>query len=139
MPIPLSRIRNAALALGLSLALGGCVVGPPGYYGQGGYYGGVVTVAPPAPRVEYYGSPPYPGDVWIAGYWRWGGSRYLWQRGHWSAPRAGYRWVPHRWEHGSRGWHAVGGRWARDNRGDHRGDDRGEHRGEHRGWRHNDH
>jgi WXXGXW repeat (2 copies) len=104
------RLRNVAIVLGFSLAMGGCVVapGPPGYYG-----GGYVSAAPPAPRVEYYGVAPYPGYFWIGGFWRWGPGGYVWAPGHWQAPRAGFRWVPRHWERGPRGWHMAGGRWAR--------------------------
>lgn len=125
MRIPLCRIRNAAIALVLPLALGACVVGPPGFYGDG-YYGAGIAIAPPAPRVEYYGRAPYPGDVWIDGFWQWAGGGYEWRPGYWSAPRPGYRWVPRRWVHGGDGWSMAGGRWARDDRG------------EHRGWHHGD-
>src|SRR5487761_457737 len=98
-----SRARNAAIALGLALALGGCVVAPA----PGPYYGGaVVAVAPPAPRVEYYGRAPYPGYFWIGGYWNWAGGRYVWAPGRWAAPHPGYRWVPRHWVQGPRGgWH----------------------------------
>lgn len=109
MPPVVRRASTVAIILGFSLALGGCVVGPPGRY----YAGGAINLAPPQPRVEYYGSAPYPGYIWIGGYWRWGPGRYLWVPGYWSAPRAGYRWVPRRWVHGPRGWHMRGGRWAR--------------------------
>lgn len=105
-----SRARNVAIVLGLAVALGGCVVAPaPGPY----YGGGYVAVAPPPPRVEYYGTPPYPGYFWIGGFWRWGPRGYVWAPGHWAAPRPGYRWVPRHWVHGPRGWHAGGGRWVR--------------------------
>ncbi len=110
MPRASIRLRHIAVILGLSLALGGCVVVParPGYYG-----GGWVGYAPPAPRLEYYGVAPYPGYFWIGGYWRWGPGRYLWTPGHWQAPRAGFHWVPRHWVHGARGWRMAGGRWAR--------------------------
>ena len=108
MPRVVSRARNVAAALGLSLALGGCVVAPPRYY-----VGGTVTIAPPPPRVEYYGPPPYPGYFWIGGNWNWGPGRYVWVPGHWAAPRPGYRWVPRHWVQGPRGgWHVAGGHWA---------------------------
>ena len=127
----LSRIGRVTIVLGLSLALSACVVGPPGYYGRG-YYGGAILFAPPAPRFEDYGAPPYPGDVWIAGYWQWAAGGYRWVRGYWSPPHPGYRWVPHQWVHGSRGWQMTGGQWAREGRGERRGrDHRGDHRGDH--------
>lgn len=109
MPRVASRIRQIALIAGLSAALGGCVVAPA----RPVYYGGAVAVAPPAARVEYYGTAPYPGYFWIGGYWRWGAGRYVWVPGRWSAPRPGYRWVPRRWVQGPRGgWHLGGGRWV---------------------------
>jgi hypothetical protein len=100
------RTAVAAVTLGLSLALGACVAEP-------GYYAGAVLVAPPLPRVEYYGPAPYPGDVWLGGYWNWAPSGYYWVRGHWAAPRPGYRWVPHRWVDTAHGWRMTGGRWIR--------------------------
>ena len=49
----------AATALLSATLLGGCVVAPaPGYYG-----GGVVTIAPPAARVEVVGVAPTAGYV----------------------------------------------------------------------------
>lgn len=105
-----SRVRKVGMLVGLAFALGGCVVAPA----RGPYYGGgYVAVAPPAPRVEYYGTPPYPGYFWIGGFWRWGPRGYVWAPGHWAAPRPGYHWVPRHWVHGRRGWHADGGRWER--------------------------
>ena len=109
----LFRFSHLAVAVGASLALGGCVVAPPDYYGSG-YSDGYVAEAPPPPQVEYYGAAPYPGYIWIGGYWRWGGSRYIWAPGHWEAPRRGYLWEPRHWERGDRGWHMEGGRWDRD-------------------------
>ena len=109
MPRVASRIRHIALVVGLSLAVGGCVVAPaPAYYG-----GGWVATAPPAPRVEYYGVAPYPGYFWIGGFWHWGPGGYAWAPGHWSAPRPGYHWVPRHWVHGERGWRMSGGHWRR--------------------------
>jgi hypothetical protein len=73
-----------------------------------------VRVAPPPPPVQYYGAPPYPGYVWIGGYWRWAPRGYVWVRGRWTPPRAGFHWVPRRWVHTRRGWRMAGGRWIRD-------------------------
>ncbi len=133
MRIPLCRIRNGLIALVLPLALGACIVGPPGDYGDN-YYGGAVIAAPPAPQVEYYGRAPYAGDIWIGGYWQWAGGEYRWQHGYWSAPRPGYYWEPHRWVHDEDGWRMEGGRWESGDRGEHRGwkhgDDQGDDEGD---------
>ena len=72
----------------------------------------VVRIGPPAPIVEHYGPAPAPGYVWIAGYHRWDGGRYVWVPGRWDRPpRAHAVWVPHRWEHRHGGWVMVEGHW----------------------------
>lgn len=102
--------RSGAAALLLAAALlGGCaVVTPYDPYG--------VAVVAPAPAV--IGVAPYPGALWIDGYWTRRGS--------------GREWVPGRWERGH-GWqgrgyegHGERGGWHRGGRDD--DDDR-------RGWR----
>jgi hypothetical protein len=109
----------------VAAALSGCVVAPvpaarPYYYGQ------PVMVAPPPPRVEYIGQPPYPGHVWIGGYWHWTGGRHDWVPGRWEAPRSGYYWKPHRWEQDGQYWRQTGGQWERH---DARRDRHDEHHG----------
>lgn len=72
----------------------------------------VVRVGPPAPIVERPGPPPHAGYVWIAGYHRWDGGRYVWVPGRYEAPpRPHAVWVPHRWEHRNGGWVMVEGHW----------------------------
>lgn len=108
------KTRVASLAIGvLALTLSACVVAPVPPYG-GGYYGDPVMVAPPAPRVEYYGAPPVVGQIWINGFWNWNGRGHVWVPGRWEAPRPGYMWVPHRWERDGRGWRQSGGHWQPD-------------------------
>ncbi len=102
--------RAARLAgVMLSLALTGCVVAPAAQP----YYGEPVMVAPPPPRVEIVGVAPYPGYIWIGGYWGWQGGRHAWVPGRWEAPRHGHHYVPHQWEpHGSH-WRERPGYWQR--------------------------
>ncbi len=104
-----TRIALLAAAMA-SLALTGCVVAPaaPPYYA-----GEPVMVAPPPPRIEVIGVAPYPGHIWIGGYWGWRGGRHDWVPGRWEAPRHGHRWVPHRWEKSGPHWREHGGRWER--------------------------
>lgn len=116
-PLRFALLATAAAAL---LMLGGCVVYPNDpYYAAPGYaYGapGPVVVAPTAPPpliVENYGVAPYPGAVWIGGYWSWSGGRHVWTHGHWESPRPGYRWAPRRWERSGNGWQQHGGHWER--------------------------
>jgi hypothetical protein len=101
----------AASVLGAALcaALSGCVVVPD----QGHYVGGVVMVAPPAPRVEVIGVAPTPGYVWIGGYWNWVGGRHVWVPGRWDRGRSGYHWESHAWVREGDGWRMRPGRWVR--------------------------
>lgn len=119
-----TRIALLAVAMS-SLALTGCVVAPPA---SQPYYGQPVMVAPPPHRVEVVGVAPYPGHVWIGGYWGWSGRGHNWVPGRWEAPRHGHRWEPHRWEKQNGHWREQPGRWERHD------DDRRERRG--RGERH---
>jgi hypothetical protein len=97
-------VKKSALALLLAVALA-----PAAAIAQVGV---VVRVGPPAPIVEHYGPPPHPGYVWISGYHRWDGNRYVWTHGHWDRPpRPGAVWVPHRWEHRHGGYVLVQGHW----------------------------
>jgi hypothetical protein len=45
-----------------------------------------IRIGPPPPVVEHYGPPPRPGWVWVGGFHRWDGARYVWTPGHYAAP-----------------------------------------------------
>lgn len=92
----------------LAILQGGCALTPDPYYDD---YGPAVYVPPPAPLYEYPGFAPYPGYIWISGYWQWLGARYEWRPGRWEAPRPGHAWVPYRWERQGDHWRSSGGRW----------------------------
>ncbi len=85
------RFLLAALSV---VALSACVVVP--YPRQGGYYSGPVAggsggvVGAPAPYVEVVPSIPFPGALWIGGYWGWGGGQRQWVPGRWEQPRRGH-------------------------------------------------
>ena len=52
-----------------------------------------VRWAPPPMLVESPPDTPYPGAVWIGGYWVWNGT-WVWAHGRWAhAPRPSYYWV----------------------------------------------
>ncbi|MDQ6679576.1 MAG: hypothetical protein M3Y67_01250 [Pseudomonadota bacterium] len=108
------NLKTVAVALS-ALALSACVVAP--YPRQSAYYpeaGGVYAEAPPpAPYVEVVPAIPYPGAVWIGGYWGWSGGRHNWVGGRWERPRPGYAWAPHRWEQRGSRWHLRDGGWVR--------------------------
>jgi hypothetical protein len=72
----------------------------------------IVRIAPPAPIVEVHDHPPHEGRVWIDGYHRWDGHRYVWVHGHWARPpHRGAVWVAHRWEQRGNGWVLIQGHW----------------------------
>ena len=100
-----------ASAAVVSLAAG-CVVYPADYQ-QPYYTGEVVGVAPPPPQVEYVGVAPVAGQIWLGGYWGWGGGRHVWVPGRWAAPRPGYHWVQPGWHRDGGGWRMHPGHWGR--------------------------
>lgn len=59
----------------------------------------VIVEAPPSPppRIVVRPQPPCVGAIWVAGYWRYTGARFVWVRGHWIPPRHGYHFVQPRW------------------------------------------
>ena len=90
----LARLTLAAGALAAAAALAGCVVAPvPGtvYSDPYGYPSTPATVyapmAPPAPYYEVQPALPYPGAIWINGYWNWSGNRHHWVPGRYERPR----------------------------------------------------
>lgn len=98
-----------AVVAACALPLAGCVVAGPGYYGYQ-----VAPYGPPPPHHEVIGVAPYPGYIWIGGYWSWTDHDYYnWRPGHWQAPRPGYRWVPHHWEQHGQEWRGMRGHWQR--------------------------
>lgn len=72
----------------------------------------VVRVAPPAPIIERRPIAPGPGYVWVDGFHRWDGARYVWVGGHWMMPpRRGGVWVAGHWRHTPGGYVWVEGHW----------------------------
>ncbi len=119
-PLVTSRRWALATALGSAALLGGCVVAPvpgPVYAEPAGYpvnAGVYAPVAPPQPYYEVQPAVPFPGAVWISGYWGYNAGRHQWTPGHYERPRPGYRWEPRRWDHSPHGgWYLRGGGWVR--------------------------
>jgi len=81
-------------------------------------YTAIVSVAPPAPRVEVVPSPRH-GYVWAPGHYEWRGGQYAWVDGHWLSARNGYEYREPRWvQRGNGEWMMVGGNWERGAYGD---------------------
>ncbi len=72
----------------------------------------VVESTPPAPLPEAMADPPWPGAVWLGGFWGWDGVHFVWSTGRWAEPRPGWRWEPHHWERRGGRWRFVAGRWT---------------------------
>jgi hypothetical protein len=107
--------RTLAGAALCSAVLSACVVAPAQPYGYSGPVGPVVVadVATPAPYYEPVPVAPYPGAVWITGYWGWSGGRHTWVGGHYEHGRPGYAWQPHQWVRHDGRWQLQEGHWAR--------------------------
>jgi len=72
----------------------------------------IIRVAPPAPIVEVHDRPPHEGWVWVDGYHRWDGHRYVWVKGKWARPpHPGAVWVAHRYEQRNGGYVLIQGHW----------------------------
>ncbi|MDR3750277.1 MAG: YXWGXW repeat-containing protein [Terracidiphilus sp.] len=71
-----------------------------------------IRIGPPPVVVERPGPPPERGFVWINGYQRWDGGRYVWVPGHYERPpHPGAHWVAHRYVHRHGGYVFVEGHW----------------------------
>jgi hypothetical protein len=81
-----------------------CVVPPPDAV--------FVSAAPPAAEVEIIGTAPGPDFIWIRGYHRWDGTRFVWTPGRWERrPRPAAVWVDGHWARHRRGWYWIEGHW----------------------------
>ena len=60
----------------------------------------VVRIAPPHAFVEHRGKAPSRNHIWVDGYHRWDGHRYVWTGGRWVVPPHPHaRWVAPKWNH----------------------------------------
>jgi hypothetical protein len=74
-------------------------------------YTAIVSVAPPAPRVEVVPAA-REGWVWAPGHYEWRGNQHVWVAGSWMRDRPGYEYREPRWVQRANGeWQLVGGTW----------------------------
>ena len=73
----------------------------------------IIHAGPPPPViVERPGPPLHAGWVWIPGYYRWNGRRYVWVNGYWAQPpRPRAIWIPGRWVPRGGGYVWIAGSW----------------------------
>ena len=72
----------------------------------------IIRDAPPRPVFEAHLVRPGPSYVWIDGYQRWNGARYVWVPGAWVVPpRPHAHWVEPRYVHRHGGWVYLAGHW----------------------------
>ncbi len=73
----------------------------------------IIKTAPPPPvSVAIVGRAPSAKYVWIPGYYKGSGGRYIWVAGRWmKPPHAGVVWVAPAWQRGPNGYVFVAGRW----------------------------
>jgi len=77
-------------------------------------YGAVIIKAAPPPPVSVavVGRAPSSQYIWIPGYYKGTGGRYVWVGGRWmQPPHRGMVWVAPAWRRGSNGYVFVAGRW----------------------------
>jgi hypothetical protein len=73
----------------------------------------IIRTAPPPPvSVAIIGHAPSSRYVWIPGYYRGSGGRYVWVAGRWGKPpHRGIVWIAPAWQKGPNGYVFVAGRW----------------------------
>ncbi len=105
---PSSRPKNLVLSALMAATLA-CGI----FAGERPAAAQMVTVAPPAVRVEVVGRPPSPSHFWIPGYWSWRERGHVWVGGRWEHSRPGYGWSRAHWGREGRSWRFSPGRWHR--------------------------
>ena len=72
----------------------------------------VIKLRPPVALHEHRSERPSARHVWIGGYHRWDGDKYVWESGRWEVPpREHAVWVAPRYEHRNGGYVFVEGHW----------------------------
>ena len=73
-----------------------------------------IPAPPPAPIVEVRPVAPSGRHVWVDGYHRWDGARFVWAPGRWERrPHPAAVWVDGHWARHRDGWYWVEGHWKR--------------------------
>ncbi len=70
-----------------------------------------VKKTPPKAIAETPSTRPHASAVWIPGFWKWNGKKYVWAKGYWEINPQGKEWVTGRWEKTRNGWLWKPGYW----------------------------
>ena len=70
-----------------------------------------VKKRPPKVRTENPPPRPYESAIWVSGFWKWNGKKYVWVDGYWETKPQGKEWIPGRWENTRNGWLWKPGHW----------------------------
>lgn len=70
-----------------------------------------VKKSPPKSIMETPPPRPHASAIWISGFWKWNGEKYIWANGYWDTNPQGKEWVSGRWEKTRNGWLWKPGYW----------------------------
>lgn len=111
----MKQLKITLLLTAVAAGVSACVIAPP--YAGYGYPSSaevVVDTPPPPPYPEVVPVIPYPGAIWIGGFWGWSGGHHVWHPGHYEHGRPGYAYRQSGWHHGGDGrYHFDRGGWDR--------------------------
>lgn len=108
-------LRPGVRSLLLTMVLAGCAAPPTPPIEIPGEGDVTVVASPPPPSrpPEPTTDSPWPGAVFLSGYFTWDGRAWAWIGGHWEDGRPGFAWTPSRWERRGARWALVRGGWRR--------------------------
>jgi hypothetical protein len=117
MTTRLNVLWLSVITLGVAASFNGCTCHAEtggGYYAPPPEETVYESEPPPPPPPVEEAPPPSPGVeyVWIGGYHKWDGHRYIWVRGRYGRrPHPAAHWAPAHWEGRGRAHVFVEGRW----------------------------
>ncbi|MEK7397718.1 MAG: hypothetical protein AAB116_12375 [Candidatus Poribacteria bacterium] len=70
-----------------------------------------VKKAPPKAIAETPSAKPNTSAIWVSGFWKWNGKKYVWVNGYWDTNPLGKEWVSGKWQKTRNGWLREPGYW----------------------------